>query len=176
MPGKKKFAVKLRIPSWCDKATVTVNGQPEDVKVIPDSYITLDRTWKPGDEIVLDMEMRAKLLESNPLVEETRNHVAVKRGPIVYCLEGIDIEGGKKLDDVLIPADATFTPRETEIAGSKMTVLDTQARLVDGGDWTGKLYREVAGADKTVKVTLIPYYAWGNRDKAEMSVWLPLAR
>ncbi len=176
VPGKKKFAVKLRIPSWCDKATVTVNGQPEDVKVIPDSYITLDRTWKPGDEIVLDMEMRAKLLESNPLVEETRNHVAVKRGPIVYCLEGIDIEGGKKLDDVLIPADATFTPRETEIAGSKMTVLDTQARLVDGGDWTGKLYREVAGADKTVKVTLIPYYAWGNRDKAEMSVWLPLAR
>lgn len=176
VPGKKNFAVKLRIPSWCDKATVTVNGKPENVKVVPDSYITLDRSWKPGDEIVLDMEMRTKLLESNPLVEETRNHVAVKRGPIVYCLEGIDIEGGKKLDDVLIPANATFTPRETEIAGSKMTVLDTQARLVDGGDWTGKLYREVADAGKTVNVTLIPYYAWGNRDKAEMSVWLPLAR
>lgn len=57
-----------------------------------------------------------------------------------------------------------------------MTALETTARLVDSGDWTGKLYREVGSADKTVKVTLIPYFAWGNRDKAEMSVWLPLAR
>lgn len=176
VPKKEKLALKLRVPSWCDNATVAVNGVKENVKVTPDSYITLDRTWKPGDEVTFDMEMKTKLIESNPLVEETRNHTAVKRGPLVYCLESIDIEDGKALDDVLIPADATFTTKDITIDGSRMTALETEARLVDGGDWTGKLYREVGSADKKVKVTLIPYFAWGNRDKAEMSVWLPLAR
>lgn len=176
VPKKQKLALKLRVPSWCDNATVAVNGVKEDVKITPDSYITLDRTWKPGDEVTFDMEMKTKLLESNPLVEETRNHTAVKRGPLVYCLEGIDIEGGNALDDILIPADAKFTTKDITIDGSRMTALETEARLVDGGDWTGKLYREVGSADKKVKVTLIPYFAWGNRDKSEMSVWLPLAR
>lgn len=176
VPKKQKLALKLRVPSWCDNATVAVNGVKEDVKVTPDSYITLDRTWKPGDEVTFDMEMKTKLLESNPLVEETRNHTAVKRGPLVYCLEGIDIEGGNALDDILIPADAKFTTKDITIDGSHMTALETEARLVDGGDWTGKLYREVGSADEKVKVTLIPYFAWGNRDKSEMSVWLPLAR
>lgn len=176
VPKKEKLALKLRVPSWCDNATVAINGVPENVKVVPDSYITLDRTWKPGDEVTFDMEMKTKLLESNPLVEETRNHTAVKRGPLVYCLESIDIEDGKAIDDVLIPADAQFTTKDITIDGSRMTAIETEARLVDGGDWTGKLYREVGSADKKVKVTLIPYFAWGNRDKAEMSVWLPLAR
>ncbi|MCM1077676.1 MAG: glycoside hydrolase family 127 protein [Bacteroides sp.] len=176
VPKKEKIALKLRVPSWCDNATLAVNGVPEDIKVTPNSYVTVDRVWKPGDEVTFDMEMKTKLIESNPLVEETRNHTAIKRGPIVYCLEGIDIADGKALDDVLIPADAKFTAKDITIDGAKMTALETEARLVDGGDWTGKLYREVGSADKTVKVTLIPYFAWGNRDKAEMSVWLPLAR
>ncbi len=176
VPKKEKLALKLRVPSWCDKAEVAVNGVKQNVTVTPDSYITLDRQWKAGDKVTFDMEMRTRLLESNPLVEETRNHTAIKRGPLVYCLESIDIEGGKSIDDVLIPADATFTTKEMTIDGSKITALETTARLADNGDWTGKLYREVGAADKPVKVTLIPYYAWGNRDKAEMSVWLPLAR
>ncbi|WP_304645206.1 glycoside hydrolase family 127 protein, partial [uncultured Duncaniella sp.] len=175
-PKKEDITLNLRVPSWCDKATVSVNGKPEAVSVTPDSYISLRRVWKPGDEVVFDMDMRTRLLESNPLVEETRNHVAVKRGPIVYCLESIDIEDGKSIDDVLIPADAAFTETDITIDGSRMTALETMARLADNGDWTGKLYREVGSADKSVRVTLIPYYAWGNRDKAEMSVWLPLSR
>ena len=65
------------------------------------------------------MEMKTKLIESNPLVEETRNHTAVKRGPLVYCLESIDIADGKALDDVLIPADATFTTKDITIDGSR---------------------------------------------------------
>ena len=176
VPKKEKLALKLRVPSWCDKAEVLINGVKQDVKVTPDSYITLDRVWKADDKVTFDMEMRTRLLESNPLVEETRNHTAVKRGPLVYCLESIDIEGGKNIDDVLIPADATFTTKDMVIDGSKITALETEARLVGGDDWTGKLYREVGAADGKVNVTLIPYYAWGNRDKAEMSVWLPLAR
>ncbi len=176
VPGKTLSDIKLRIPSWCDHATVTVKGKTRTLDNANDSYVTLDGPWKKGDVITLDMEMKAKLLESNPLVEETRNQVAVKRGPIVYCLEGIDIDGNRRIDDVLIPADATFTARETVIDGSRLTVLDTEGVLADGGDWSGKLYRELAPKNEKVKLTLVPYYAWGNRGHSEMSVWLPLAR
>ncbi len=176
VPRKQKLALKLRVPSWCGKAEVAINGEKQKVEVSPDSYITLNRQWKAGDKVTFDMEMRTRLIESNPLVEETRNHTAVKRGPLVYCLESIDIDGGKSIDDILIPADAKFSTKDITIDGSRITALETTARLVENGDWAGKLYREVGSADKQVKVTLIPYYAWGNRDKAEMSVWLPLAR
>lgn len=175
-PRKESLKLNLRVPSWCDNATLTINGVAEQVEITPDSYVAVDRVWKAGDKVVFDMEMKTKLIESNPLVEETRNHTAVKRGPLVYCLESLDIADGKSIDDVLIPADAVFTTKEISIAGCRMTALETNARLVDGGDWSGKLYREVGTADSKVKVTLIPYFAWGNRDKAEMSVWLPLSR
>lgn len=175
-PRKESLKLNLRVPSWCDNATLTVNGVAQQVEITPDSYVTVDRVWKAGDKVVFDMEMKTKLIESNPLVEETRNHTAVKRGPLVYCLESLDIADGKSIDDVLIPADAVFTTKEISIDGCRMTALETNARLVDGGDWSGKLYREVGTADSKVKVTLIPYFAWGNRDKAEMSVWLPLSR
>lgn len=175
-PRKESLKLNLRVPSWCDNAMLTVNGVAQQVEITPDSYVTVDRVWKAGDKVVFDMEMKTKLIESNPLVEETRNHTAVKRGPLVYCLESLDIADGKSIDDVLIPADAVFTTKEISIDGCRMTALETNARLVDGGDWSGKLYREVGTADSKVKVTLIPYFAWGNRDKAEMSVWLPLSR
>ena len=176
VPTKENFTVNLRIPSWCKKATVMVNGEPYATVEKGNTYESVTRKWKQGDTVTLDMEMPATLLESNPLVEETRNNVAVKRGPIVYCLESIDIDGGYPIDNILIPADAKFTEKEITIDGSKMVALETEARVVDNADWDGTLYREVAPAQKTTRVTLIPHYAWGNREKAEMTVWMPLAR
>ena len=122
------------------------------------------------------MEMRVKLMESTPLVEETRNQVVVKRGPLVYCLEGMDVADGRRIDDVLIPSTIQFTPTEITIDGSKMIALDGEARLMDEASWDNVLYREVGKADRTVKIRLIPYFAWGNRGKSEMTVWMPLAK
>lgn len=65
-----------------------------------------------GDIILLNLDMEAQLIESNPLVEETRNQVAVKRGPVVYCLESVDVEDGYAIDDILLPADIKLTPRK----------------------------------------------------------------
>ena len=176
VPKKEKLALKLRVPSWCDAAELSVNGEKQNVKVTPDTYLTVDRVWKPGDIVTFDMEMKTRLLESNPLVEETRNHTAIKRGPLVYCLENIDIDGDVSIDDILIPADAQFTLKDVTIDGSRMKALETEARVAEGQSWKGRLYREVGKTDRKVKVSLIPYYAWGNREKAEMSVWLPLSR
>lgn len=173
---KQEMALHLRIPAWCDRATVKVNGEVVDVPVKANTYATLNRVWKKGDVVELDMEMRVKLMESNPLVEETRNQVVVKRGPLVYCLEGMDVADGRRIDDVLIPSTIQFTPTEITIDGSKMIALDGEARLMDETSWDNVLYREVGKADRTVKIRLIPYFAWGNRGKSEMTVWMPLAK
>ena len=176
VPKKQEMALHLRIPAWCDRATVKVNGEVVDVPVKANTYATLNRVWKKGDVVELDMEMRVKLMESNPLVEETRNQVVVKRGPLVYCLEGMDVADGRRIDDVLIPSTIQFTPTEITIDGSKMIALDGEARLMDEASWNNVLYREVGKADRTVKIRLIPYFAWGNRGKSEMTVWMPLAK
>ena len=176
VPKKQEMALHLRIPAWCDRATVKVNGEVVDVPVKANTYATLNRVWKKGDVVELDMEMRVKLMESNPLVEETRNQVVVKRGPLVYCLEGMDVADGRHIDDVLIPSTIQFTPTEITIDGSKMIALDGEARLMDEASWDNVLYREVGKADRTVKIRLIPYFAWGNRGKSEMTVWMPLAK
>lgn len=175
-PKKQALSLYLRIPEWCDKATVKVNGEPVEVKVAPNTYAEVNRVWKKGDIVEFDMDMEVKLLESNPLVEETRNQTVVKRGPLVYCLESMDIEGGKKIDNVLIPADMKFSTKEISIDGSRMVALEGTARLIEDEAWTNTLYREVGKADKKVKIQLIPYFAWGNRGKAEMTVWMPLAK
>lgn len=176
VPKKQEMALHLRIPAWCDRATVKVNGEAVDVPVKANTYATLNRVWKKGDVVELDMEMRVKLMESNPLVEETRNQVVVKRGPLVYCLEGMDVADGRRIDDVLIPSTIQFTPTEITIDGSKMIALDGEARLMDEASWDNVLYREVGKADRTVKIRLIPYFGWGNRGKSEMTVWMPLAK
>lgn len=170
------MALHLRIPEWCDNAQVKVNGIPVNLVARANTYATVNRVWKKGDVVELDMEMRAKLMESNPLVEETRNQVVVKRGPLVYCLEGVDVADGKRIDDVLIPADIKLTPKQIEIDGSKMVALEGEARLMDEASWNNVLYREVGKTDKKVKIQLIPYFAWGNRGKTEMTVWMPLAK
>lgn len=173
---KKAFSLHLRIPEWCEKATIKVNGQEFSADNKANSYTEINRIWKKGDIIELILDMSIKLLESNPLVEETRNQTVVKRGPLVYCLESADIEAGKSIDNVLIPADIKFKPRKTTIAGSPVVVLDGVARLTNEDSWKNTLYRPVGKTDKTVNISLIPYYAWGNRGKMDMTVWMPLVK
>lgn len=175
-PKKTAVSFFLRIPEWCQKAKVKVNGQEFASKNEANTFTEINRVWKKGDVVELVLDMPTVLLESNPLVEETRNQTCVKRGPIVYCLEGADVEAGKSIDDVMIPADIKFTPVKTTIAGYPMMALEGTARLANEGSWKNTLYRPVGAANKEVKIRMIPYYAWGNRGKMDMTVWMPLAK
>jgi DUF1680 family protein len=167
----------FRIPGWCGNASLVVNGKNESAKLVSGTYAEVKRIWKSGDKIELTLDMPVKLIESNPLVEETRNQVAVKRGPVVYCVESIDLPKGKTIFDVAIAAKNNFKPALLTIESSPIMSLQGDAVLVDNSDWNKKLYREVsAGTPKTIPVRLVPYYAWGNRGHGDMSVWLPLVR
>ncbi|MGB5334767.1 MAG: hypothetical protein WBN07_04035, partial [Woeseiaceae bacterium] len=119
--------------------------------------------------------MPPQLIESHPLVEETRNHVAIKRGPVVYCLESIDVPQGIALTDIRIPSDMTLEPRFDAGLLQGVTVLDGTVVSRPAGNWSGSLYREFQPADAVpLSTTFIPYYTWANRGGSEMTVWLPL--
>lgn len=171
LKGKKQMTVSLHIPAWCEGAEVSVNGEraASDVK---NGYIEVSRVWKKGDVLTLSMPMEVKIMEANPLVEESRGQVAVQRGPILYCLESNDLNG-VSIDDIALPVDAKFTTAEATIDGSRMTVLETTAVNRNEKSWKGQLYREVCRNKANTKIRLIPYYAWGNRGKSEMTVWMP---
>lgn len=165
--AKNLKAIKLHKPNWCDRYTVKVNGEQAD--------LCISRKWKKGDVVELNLEMRPRLIESNPLVEESKNQVAVMRGPIVYCLEGQDVEGGYRINDIAIPANIQLKEVPMEIENHKFTALEGEAVVVSNGKWDNNtLYREVQPtSQKKVKVRLIPYYAWDNRGRQDMSLWLP---
>ena len=168
--AKNLSTVKLHKPEWAGQYTVKVNGETADLDI--------SRKWKKGDVIEMNFDMRPRLIEANPLVEEAKNQIAVQRGPIVYCLEGEDIEGGYRINDIAIPADIQFTEQKMTLCGHEMTVLEGEAVLVNQENWDNQtLYREVhPTTKKKVKIRLIPYYAWDNRGIQDMSLWLPLAR
>ena len=76
----------------------------------------------------------------------------------------------------MTPAEIKLTPKKITIEGSPIVALEGKARLAPAISWEGVLYRPVVQTEKTVDIRLIPYYAWGNRGKGEMTVWMPLAR
>ncbi|WP_394803708.1 hypothetical protein [Niabella hibiscisoli] len=171
----KPLPVHLRIPGWCNKASVKVNGKLVNANLTGGRYFTLNQAWKKGDKIELVLDMPATLIESNPMVEETRNQVAVKRGPVVYCIESTDIPA-QKVFNIAIPSNIQLKPVPTTIANGNMMALTGEARLLNNGDWTRNLYKEVSKKQTPVNVKLIPYYAWANRGETDMSVWMPLVR
>ena len=166
------FTIALRVPTFAENITVKVNEQDVET-ILHNGYATVCRTWKKGDVLTVDIPMEARIVEANPLVEESRGQVAVMRGPILYCLESCDVSPHVAIDDVALPVDAKFTPVEVTIGGSRMMALETEAYVRSEAAWTGQLYRPASVSKTRQTVRLIPYYAWGNRGKSEMTVWIP---
>ena len=171
--AKNLRSIRMHIPGWSTDMTLKLNGQEilaEDLRQ--------PRKWKKGDVIELNLDMRTRLIEANPLVEEAKNQIAVMRGPIVYCLEGQDIEGGYRINDIALPADIQFTEKKMTLEGHDMVTLEADVPVVSQDCWrSDELYRELRPvSQRKTHIRLIPYYAWDNRGIQDMSLWLPLAR
>jgi DUF1680 family protein len=98
-----EFSLKLRIPGWAESAKIRVNGSAVDVETIPANYTEIRRRWKAGDVVELALPIEPQLIEANPQIEETRSQLAVKRGPVVYCLEAPDLPRWVRVQDVVVP-------------------------------------------------------------------------
>ena len=106
---KQAFDVRLRIPEWAKGTAIKVNGKLINETIIAGSYSVINRKWKKGDVISIDISMDIKLLEGNPKIEEVRNQVAIKRGPIVYCLETPDLPKNTSILDAYLPLESQLT-------------------------------------------------------------------
>jgi uncharacterized protein len=163
-PAERAFALKLRVPGWCHEVELAVNGQPVKTPAIGKGYVTLRRTWQPGDKVTLKFAMPVERVHADPHVKADVGRAAIMRGPVVYCLEGADNDG--QVRDLCLPADAPLTAEfEPELLGG-VTVLRGDALRVSP-DEDGKLTTTPA------KFTAVPYFAWDNRQPGQMVVWLP---
>jgi len=167
------FDILLRIPGWADKAAVKINGKDAGVKATPGSFATITRKWKQGDVVTLELPMEARLIVGHPRIEEVRNQAAVKRGPVVYCVETPDLPQGTAILDVYIPSDIKLqTKAQPDFLGG-MTTLTGKVMLQP--DRSDDMYRPMQKPQwKPVETQFVPYYAWSNRGEAEMTVWLPI--
>lgn len=176
----RQFALRLRIPAWVRgqvlpsdlyryidaspaEWTLRVNGEAVDAP-LDAGYAVLDRQWKPGDAVELDLPMPIRRVLANEQVEFDRGRVAVERGPLVYCVEGADHDG--TVLDVWLADDVALTPEHKSDLLGGVTVLEGE---------TSGVYRSEDGTirSRPKAITMIPYYAWCHRGANEMQVWLP---
>jgi len=105
---ERLFSLYLRIPGWCRQPGLRINGAPAEAPLIPGSYVELRRTWKDGDKIRLSLPMPVQRILCNPMVSENADRVALKRGPIIYCLEQAD-NPGVDVWNIVLPEDTRLS-------------------------------------------------------------------
>lgn len=163
----------LRIPGWSQNAEVSVNNAKITDKIVSGTYLKLNQKWKKGDVIELNLPMPVELMEANPLVEEVKNQVAVKRGPLVYCLESDQLPAKTSVNDVALNLKSKFTTNNFLLNNRNLVSIDAEAVINSNNSWNKSLYKPLSSKDATaVSVKLIPYFAWGNKGKGEMTVWM----
>jgi uncharacterized protein len=175
----QKFALHVRIPGWAsgdawptdlysylDKSgempTLAVNGKPVKIEPVK-GYAVIDRAWQAGDKVTLELPMPVRRVIANEKVANDRGRVALLRGPMVFCIEGADVAGGKVSDLVLPDAAPLATQFRSDLLGG-VQVITGEAQRADP--------KTKQATGEPVAFTAIPYFAWANRGKGEMAVWL----
>ncbi len=175
-PSPGTYQISLRIPGWAEGATVQLNGDLL-TEGQPGTYLNLSRDWKEGDQLRLEIPMPVALWTSHPRVSENRLCGVLRRGPIIYCIEGHDVPEANLLDLYLPKEPSRFTPRwEPNLLGG-IILLEGTAYLDQTPREKESLYHPlppVPAQYQPVSVRAIPYYAWDNRGPAMMKVWFPL--
>lgn len=168
--AQARFALRLRVPGWCANPTVRVNRRAVQPMILQRGYLVLDREWKRGDRVELDLPMPIQRIAANPNVKADRGLLAIQRGPIVYCLEQCD--QSEPLAALWLPPEAELkAAQEPRLLGGMVTIIG-QACAVSPQKWDGTLYQPTAPS-RRVAFKALPYYAWDNRQAGPMKVWLP---
>ena len=91
------WTLSLRVPGWCESARLTVGTEVASVAA---GSVRRQRTWRPGDRVVLELDLPIRRTEPDPRVDAVRGCVAFERGPLVYCIETADLPAGTVLEDL----------------------------------------------------------------------------
>jgi hypothetical protein len=170
--------LSVRLPEWARKGAtrLAVNGEP--VEAVPEgSYMRITRRWGTGDHLQVSCPVPVRVLRPHPRVDAVRGCVAVQRGPLVYCAEADDLEGGVAVEDVVLDAACPLEPAGAvpkELRGYVKSAIVAAGEIVDGS--TGALYEEGGAGPRRTEpsvLTLVPYFARCHRPRAAMRVWIP---
>jgi DUF1680 family protein len=168
------FTLHLRVPGWCREFGVNVNGEKLALAPQKNGYLAITRTWQQGDEVRYTLAMPLEAVWANPAVRQLEGRVALQRGPIVYCLEGVD-HGAMILDRIAVDPAAIpdFTVEyQPDLLGG-VNVIRGQGTAIAAEGWGDTLYRSGAAPAQTpIDIVAVPYCVWDNRDPGEMRVWL----
>ncbi|MGB2908469.1 MAG: beta-L-arabinofuranosidase domain-containing protein [Candidatus Aminicenantaceae bacterium] len=175
-----ELVLRIRIPGWAldlpvpsdlyryaeiagKPPSLKVNGAPVEIE-LEKGYAQLERTWTSGDVVELELPMPVRRVLAHANVEANQGRVALERGPLVYCAEGVDNDG--RVHDIVIPDHTDFE------------VIERPDLLQGIVAITGNI--ETESAEKSAGASVenvrtffaIPYYAWAHRGRGEMAVWL----
>lgn len=178
------FEVKVRIPGWAREqpvpsdlyrfaedvnapvtlsVTLSVNGHKVPLD-LDKGYVTIAREWKPGDVVELHLPMPVRRVLANTQVAADRGRMAIQRGPIVYAAEWPEFPN-HKVRNLVLPENQKLTSAfRPELLNGVEVVQGKAVGLAY--DAAGKVIRT------NESFTAIPYYAWANRGRGEMAVWI----
>ncbi|MFI7448347.1 glycoside hydrolase family 127 protein [Nonomuraea sp. NPDC049714] len=175
------------------------DGGSEGVRLVEPGYVVVERDWRAGDELRLELPMTARWTYPDRRIDALRGCAAVERGPLVYCAESVGDE--PPLAEMAVvpasppaevtvvptssPGDAAVVPASPLAEGLAEGAVELEVEGVagspDSGAWPygserdGEPYRQRAASEAGTALRLIPYHRWGNRGPATMRVWLPVA-
>ena len=175
-----RFTLKLRIPGWAQnnampsdlyrfkdsmtqKVKISINGQQTDYS-IEKGYAVITRTWKKGDQVEMDLPMEVKRVIATNKLAEDNGKVALQMGPLIYCAEWVDNDN--RTSNIILPAAATFTTEFRQDLLNGINTIHSTVQKVEV-DPSNSSISKIAHP-----FIAIPYYAWANRGKGEMQVWL----
>ena len=163
-----EYTVSLRIPAWSQHgARASLNG--EELTVAGDT-LRVRRAFRAGDELVLDLDVAPRFTVPDPAIDAVRGTIAVERGPLVLCLESVDLPEGTPFPGVRIDPAA---PLAATGQGASAAFLVER----EGGDpdWPYRRLEDAAPAQprERLNADLVPYARWANRGPSLMRVWLP---
>jgi DUF1680 family protein len=168
------FSLFLRIPSWCRKVEVLVNGEAAKERVQPGKYLEIRRLWRPGDRLQLSFYMPIERIISHPHLMENTDRVALRRGPIIYCVEQAD-NPDSDVWSLMLPFDSSLRVEWVPNLLNGVMIIRGEASTIDTEESKDQLYHQVTDSShkvRPVRFTAVPYYAWANREPGPMTVWI----
>jgi len=160
-----KFGLMLRKPGWAKECTLRLNGREisaEDAGGV----MAVFHQFADGDVVEIDFPMPVRFMNASLLSPNYAGKTALMRGPLVYCLEEAD--NGDRLWSLSVSAKDAKAERRAGLLGG-VTVLTAEGSREKA---VSDLYSEEIPGSEDTALTFVPYYAWGNRGKGEMSVWV----
>jgi DUF1680 family protein len=172
--GRDEWTLALRVPAWAINATV--DGDPAPAG----EYVRLTRRWHAGEKVQLSMDLSPRLTAPHPRVDAIRGCLAIERGPLVYCVEHVDLPEAVQLADVRIDPRGGVSDSPAPAAGLEgMTAVQLHADVQSAEAWGDDEYRGVdavaadRGGPQPFTLLAVPYFTWGNRGRGTMRVWIP---